>query len=58
MITILKKNLISDKNPDNEEEAKLLFQEIGNAYEVLSDPQERAFYDRNRENILHGKDSK
>ncbi|KAL7647878.1 UNVERIFIED_CONTAM: hypothetical protein RMT77_001488 [Armadillidium vulgare] len=45
-----------DKNPNNEEEAKAKFQEIQNAYEVLSDPQERAFYDRNRDSILHGEE--
>lgn len=32
-----------DKNIDNEEEAKKLFQLIQQAYEVLSDPQERAW---------------
>ncbi|XP_047472307.1 dnaJ homolog subfamily C member 21-like isoform X2 [Penaeus chinensis] len=45
-----------DKNPDRLEEAKSQFQIIQAAYETLSDPQERAFYDRNRENILRGKD--
>lgn len=32
-----------DKNIDNEEEAKKKFQLIQQAYEVLSDPQERAW---------------
>lgn len=46
-----------DKNPDNLQEAKLQFQLIQSAYDTLSDPQERAFYDRNRESILKGKAS-
>ncbi|KAG7153866.1 DnaJ subfamily C member 21-like 3 [Homarus americanus] len=46
-----------DKNPDNMEEAKIQFQLIQAAYETLSDPQERAFYDRNRDSILRGKGS-
>lgn len=33
-----------DKNPDNPDEAKKRFQVIQQAYEVLSDPQERAWY--------------
>lgn len=45
-----------DKNPDRLDEAKAQFQIIQAAYDTLSDPQERAFYDRNRENILRGKD--
>ncbi|XP_071526074.1 dnaJ homolog subfamily C member 21 isoform X2 [Panulirus ornatus] len=44
-----------DKNPDNMLEAKTQFQLIQAAYDTLSDPQERAFYDRNRESILRGK---
>lgn len=35
-----------DKNPDNEEEAKGKFVEIGEAYETLSDPVKRRMYDR------------
>ncbi|CAJ1962032.1 unnamed protein product [Cylindrotheca closterium] len=35
-----------DKNPDNQEEAKAKFIQIGTAYETLSDPTKRAAYDR------------
>ena len=41
-----------DKNPDKKQEAAELFVKIQSAYQVLSDPQERAFYDRHRESIL------
>ena len=33
-----------DKNPDNVEECTRVFTAIQQAYEVLSDPQERAWY--------------
>lgn len=46
-----------DKNPDSLEEAKERFQLIQQAYEVLSDPQERSWYDNHREQILRGKNS-
>jgi curved DNA-binding protein CbpA len=45
-----------DKNIDNVEEAKLMFQSIKNAYGVLSDPQERAWYDSHKDSILRGGD--
>ena len=45
-----------DKNRDvDANEAKEIFQEIQQAYEVLSDPQERAWYDAHREAILQGR---
>eukprot|EP00918_Siedleckia_nematoides_P061449 GHVU01134148.1.p1 GENE.GHVU01134148.1~~GHVU01134148.1.p1 ORF type:complete len:361 (+),score=91.27 GHVU01134148.1:249-1331(+) len=44
-----------DKNADNQDEAKTVFQRIQEAYEVLSDPQERCWYDGHREQVLAGK---
>jgi DnaJ homolog subfamily A member 5 len=46
--------LYLDKNLDNPDEAKAKFQVIQQAFEVLSDPQERAWYDEHREAILKG----
>lgn len=46
-----------DKNIDNTEVAKEQFQLVQQAYEVLSDRQERAWYDNHREQILRGSDS-
>ncbi|KAL1958477.1 hypothetical protein VTO42DRAFT_4341 [Malbranchea cinnamomea] len=43
-----------DKNYGNVEEATALFAEVQSAYEVLSDPQERAWYDSHRDAILSG----
>lgn len=43
-----------DKNINSENEAKQKFQLIQQAWEVLSDPQERAWYDRHRDQILRG----
>ncbi|XP_020282825.1 dnaJ homolog subfamily C member 21 [Pseudomyrmex gracilis] len=43
-----------DKNVDNPDEAKEQFQLVQQAYEILSNPQERAWYDQHREGILKG----
>eukprot|EP00117_Sycon_ciliatum_P049169 scpid56650/ scgid34903/ DnaJ homolog subfamily C member 21; DnaJ homolog subfamily A member 5 len=43
-----------DKNPDDVEESTRLFREVQQAYDVLSDPQERAWYDKHRDVILAG----
>lgn len=43
-----------DKNPGREAEATADFQLVQAAYAVLSDPQERAWYDGHREAILRG----
>lgn len=43
-----------DKNPDNIEECTAQFRIVQQAYDVLSDPQERAWYDKHREAILRG----
>ncbi|KAJ3077644.1 DnaJ sub C member 21, partial [Quaeritorhiza haematococci] len=43
-----------DKNRDRVDEATKLFAEIQQAYETLSDDQERAWYDSHREQILRG----
>ncbi|KAJ2883417.1 hypothetical protein H4R27_002784 [Coemansia aciculifera] len=45
-----------DKNHGNTEEATRVFAEIKEAYETLSDPQERAWYDNHREQILRDDD--
>lgn len=41
-----------DKNPDNIDESTQIFAKIRAAYEVLSDPQERAWYDSHKQQIL------
>ncbi|KAJ2141301.1 hypothetical protein IW142_004936 [Coemansia sp. RSA 564] len=46
-----------DKNHGNVEEATQVFAEIKEAYETLSDPQERSWYDDHREQILRGDDA-
>lgn len=46
-----------DKNPDNIDEAKEQFQLIQQAYEVLSDPRERQWYDNHREYIINSGDT-
>ncbi|XP_045923493.1 dnaJ homolog subfamily C member 21 isoform X2 [Micropterus dolomieu] len=43
-----------DKNLDNAEEAAEHFKLIQAAYDVLSDPQERAWYDNHRDALLKG----
>jgi DnaJ family protein A protein 5 len=43
-----------DRNYGNVENATVKFAEVSSAYEVLSDPQERAWYDSHRESILRG----
>ncbi len=43
-----------DRNYGNVEHATSLFAEIQTAYEVLSDPQERAWYDSHRDILLRG----
>ncbi|KZF18887.1 DnaJ-domain-containing protein, partial [Xylona heveae TC161] len=43
-----------DRNYDDVEKATNLFAEVQSAYEVLSDPQERAWYDSHRDVILRG----
>lgn len=42
-----------DKNTGQEDLATQRFREVKEAYEVLSDPQERAWYDANRHKILN-----
>lgn len=43
-----------DRNYGNEEGATRLFAEIQAAYEILADPQERAWYDSHRDVLLRG----
>ncbi|KAK7397834.1 hypothetical protein QQX98_012795 [Neonectria punicea] len=45
-----------DRNIDNVETATRRFAEVQSAYEILSDPQERAWYDSHRDAILSGQD--
>ncbi|VUC20699.1 unnamed protein product [Clonostachys rosea] len=46
-----------DRNLDNVAVATQKFAEVQSAYEVLSDPQERAWYDSHRDAILRGEDA-
>ncbi|KAK6241732.1 DnaJ domain - like 10 [Theobroma cacao] len=43
-----------DKNPKNKKEAEAKFKQIAEAYEVLSDPQKRALYDKYGEEGVKG----
>ncbi|KAG4971440.1 hypothetical protein AAZX31_13G218100 [Glycine max] len=43
-----------DKNPTNKKEAEIQFKQISESYEVLSDPQKRAIFDRYGEGGLNG----
>lgn len=43
-----------DKNRDNPERAEIVFKYLQEAWKTLSDPTERAYYERNRELILSG----
>lgn len=43
-----------DKNPDNVEQANKTFHKLQEAYEILSDDNERAWYDQNRERLMNG----
>lgn len=43
-----------DKNPGREEEAKKKFIRLQEAYDVLIDDHERAWYDNNRERLMYG----
>ena len=54
MIDGLTMSIFVDKNPENTEEVTRHFHLIQQAYEVLIDPQERAWYDKHREAILRG----
>lgn len=45
-----------DRNYGNEEAATATFAEVQTAYEILSDPQERAWYDSHESAILRGDD--
>ncbi|ROT37929.1 DnaJ-domain-containing protein [Sodiomyces alkalinus F11] len=47
-----------DRNLGNIEDATRRFAEVQSAYEVLSDPHERAWYDSHREAILRGSDGR
>ncbi|KAL9594323.1 MAG: hypothetical protein Q9219_007096 [cf. Caloplaca sp. 3 TL-2023] len=50
-------DLHPDRNYGNVQETTRLFAEVQSAYEILSDPQERAWYDSHRNVILQGDDN-
>ena len=43
-----------DKNPGREEEANKKFIRLQEAYDVLIDDHERAWYDKNRDRLMYG----
>lgn len=45
-----------DKNPDDRDTAEEAFKELQHAYDVLSNPHERSWYDGHRDEILRGDD--
>ncbi|CZT18566.1 related to dnaJ-like proteins [Ramularia collo-cygni] len=47
-----------DRNYGNEESATKTFAEIQSVYEILSDPQERSWYDSHEQSILRGDDGR
>ena len=47
-------DLHPDRNYGDVDNATIKFAEVQSAYEILSDPQERAWYDSHRESILRG----
>ncbi len=52
----LARELHPDKNIEQPELAAEKFKELQHAYAILSDPNERAWYDSHREAILRGKE--
>ena len=44
--SILRLTSLQDKNPDNKEKAEEIFKLVAEAYEVLSNKEKRAIYDK------------